>query len=88
MSDVSALTELAGFVAKSPLASDNRQVRRLIGEVVNHTETAVSARKSTDLLGAVLALSARTRRVIQPHVGIDLDVFAPNGRRAARLHMS
>jgi hypothetical protein len=37
------------------------------------------------LLGVVLALSARTRRLVLPKVGIDLDVFAPGGRRAVRL---
>ena len=30
-----------------------------------------------DLLGVVLALSARTRRMVQEPVRIDLDVFAP-----------
>lgn len=84
MSDVSALTELAGFVAKSSLVSDNQQVRRIVGE----PGQAISSRKSTDLLGAVLALSARTRRVVQPRATIDLDVFSPDGRRAARLHMA
>jgi hypothetical protein len=40
-----------------------------------------------DLLSVVLALSARTRRVVQPRVTIDLDVFAPGGRRAVRMVM-
>ena len=30
-----------------------------------------------DLLGVVLALSARTRRMVQEPVQIDIDVFAP-----------
>jgi hypothetical protein len=38
-----------------------------------------------DLLGAVLALSARTRRMVMPKVEVDLDVFAPGGRRAVRI---
>ncbi len=39
-------------------------------------------RRAIDLLGAVLALSARTRRVVQPRVEIDVDVFTPKGLRA------
>ena len=38
-----------------------------------------------DLLGVVLALSARTRRMVQEPVRIDLDVFAPGGSRAIEL---
>ncbi|MCB1518547.1 MAG: hypothetical protein KDJ19_13145 [Hyphomicrobiaceae bacterium] len=38
-----------------------------------------------DLLGTVLALSARTRRMVQPRAIVELDVFAPGGRRA--LHV-
>jgi hypothetical protein len=38
-----------------------------------------------DLLGVVLVLSARARRMAQPEVGIDIDVFAPGGKRALRL---
>jgi hypothetical protein len=38
-----------------------------------------------ELLGVVLALSARTRRMVQEPVRIDLDVFAPGGKRAVRI---
>ena len=38
-----------------------------------------------DLLGVVLALSARTRRMVQEPVTIDIDVFAPGGGRAVDL---
>ena len=37
------------------------------------------------LLGVVLALSSRTRRMAQEPVSIDLDVFAPGGARAISL---
>ena len=40
---------------------------------------------SGHLLGAVLALSARTRRMVLPKVEIDLDVFAPGGGRAVQV---
>ena len=38
-----------------------------------------------NLLGVVLTLSARTRRMIMPRVDIDLDVFMPGGQRAVRI---
>jgi hypothetical protein len=38
-----------------------------------------------DLLGVVMTLSARTRRMVQEPVHIDLDVFAPGGARAISL---
>jgi hypothetical protein len=38
-----------------------------------------------DLLGVVMALSARTRRMLMPHVEIELDVFDPDGLRAVRV---
>jgi len=39
----------------------------------------------SELLGVVLALSARTRRMIMPRVTVELDVFAPGGIRAMRV---
>ena len=38
-----------------------------------------------DLLAVVMALSARTRRMLMPQVGIELDVFGPDGSRAVRV---
>ena len=86
MSEKSALTELAEFVAKSPLASDDISVRQAaINATVRDLVPLPKRRKVSDLLGTVLALSARTRRMVQPRVGIDLDVFAPNDTRAVVL---
>lgn len=42
-------------------------------------------RPVSDLLGVVMSLSARTRRMLAPRAGIELDVFAPGGIRAVRL---
>jgi hypothetical protein len=85
MSDTSSLTELARFVGRSNLASGDAAARR-------HAVTALAARMAparrrnlTEVLGAVLALSARTRRMLMPRVGIDLDVFTPDGSRAVRV---
>ena len=81
MSENTALTELANFVGRSSLASsDPRQRRRAMDGI---TARVLHQRRTVgDLLAAVLALSARTRRVVQPAVSIDLDVFAPGGKRA------
>jgi len=86
MSDNSALTELASFVAKSPHASENPAVRRsAMNSLISNLEHQPIHRKVTDLLGTVMTLSARTRRMLQPRVNIDLDVFAPGNSRAVRL---
>lgn len=83
MSNITALSDLAKFVAKSPLASQDENVRKAaINELVAGISPKVATRRSTDLLGVVMALSARTRRIVQPKVDIDLDVFGPNGKRA------
>jgi hypothetical protein len=47
--------------------------------------TIPSRQRVSDLLGVVLTLSARTRRMVMPRVEIDLDVFGPKGQRAVRL---
>jgi len=87
MSNTSNLTELARFVGQSALNADGAQpLRRLIGGHAFGLKP--KARPSvTELLGVVLTLSARTRRVVQPRTEIDLDVFAPGGGRAVRLIM-
>jgi hypothetical protein len=84
MSDTSSLSELARFIGQSDLNSENASVRL-------RTTSAIAARlmpkrrSVSDLLGAVLALSARTRRMVLPRVEIDLDVFAPGGGRAVQV---
>ncbi len=88
MSDNGALKELASFAAKSPHASDNPAVRRsAMNTLITNLDHQPIHRKVTDLLGTVMALSARTRRMLQPRVDIDLDVFAPGNSRAVRLLM-
>ncbi len=86
MSDTSSLTELARFIGQSQLASDNAQARRqVVNALATHYAPRPKLRGVTDLLGVVLALSARTRRMVLPRVEIDIDVFAPGGNRALRL---
>ena len=84
MSENTALTELANFVGRSELASEDmaRRNRALAGI----TQRMLPKKRGVgELLGVVLALSARTRRMVQEPVRIDLDVFAPGGSRAVDL---
>jgi hypothetical protein len=86
MSDTSSLTELARFVGQSKLAeaSANRQA---VNDIVHHLSRPLARPRVSDLLAAVLSLSARTRRMVLPPVEIELDVFLPGGGRAVRLRL-
>ena len=84
MSDTSSLSELARFIGQSDLnAEDAGQRQRTVNAIAAHLMPR--RRSVSDLLGAVLALSARTRRMVLPKVDIDLDVFAPGGGRAVQV---
>jgi hypothetical protein len=86
MSETSSLTELANFVAGSRLAAEDAGAqRRAVNAVVTRLSPPIRKRGVGELLGAVLALSARTRRMMLPRVAIDLDVFGPAGARAVRV---
>jgi len=84
MSERTALAELANFVGRSNLSSEDMAVRNRALRGI--TQRLLPRKRSVgDLLGVVLALSSRTRRMVQEPVSIDLDVFAPGGARAIRL---
>ena len=86
MSETSSLTELARFVGQSSLASEDAVVRRqAVNAMVTRLNPNLKRRGVGDLLGVVMALSARTRRMLMPQVGIELDVFGPDGSRAVRV---
>jgi hypothetical protein len=86
MTERSALSELANFVAASPLAVEDAIARRRAMDGLAARLAPHHQRRSVgELLGAVLALSARTRRAALPRVAIDLDVFAPGGKRAVEV---
>lgn len=88
MSEYSTLSELARFIGQSALSSDDPQTRRqAINDITARLQPRPAHRKVADLLGVVLTLSARTRRMALAPVGIELDVFAPSGARAVRIHM-
>jgi hypothetical protein len=86
MSDTSSLTQLARFVGQSALSSpDPRDHLRAVNAITSNLAPTLQRRGVGELLGVVLALSARTRRMVMPKVTIELDVFAPDGRRAATV---
>ena len=87
MSDTSSLSELARFIGQSGvIASDVGANRRAVNDIILHLSQRKPAKpRVSDLLGVVLTLSARTRRMIMPKVEIDLDVFGPGGLRAVRI---
>ena len=88
MSETSSLSELARFIGQSGvIASDVGANRRAVNDIIQHLSQRRAAAKPrvSDLLGVVLTVSARTRRMIMPKVEIDLDVFGPGGQRAVRI---
>ncbi|HEY0919980.1 hypothetical protein [Devosia sp.] len=89
MSDTSSLTALARFVGQSRLSTpEPLAYRRTISAIAGRLQPRPAAGyRVADLLGAVLALSARTRRMALPPARIEVDVFAPGGGRAVRLHL-
>jgi len=89
MSETSpTLTELAGFVGTSPFIGDDQLSQRRLSAAIARADTTRLPRRSVgDLLGSVLALSARARRAAMPDMNVELDVFAPSGRRAVRMFL-
>ena len=88
MSEYSTLSELARFIGRSELASDDLATRRrVVDNITARLKPRPAHRRISDLLGVVLTLSARTKRMALPQVGIELDVFSPNGGRAVRIYM-
>jgi len=88
MSNTSSLSELARFVGQSSLSSEDPLVRRrAINAITSRLNPRPAGRRVGDLLGVVLALSARTRRMVMPQVSVEVDVFAPGGARAVRISL-
>lgn len=87
MSDIHALNQLAKFRASSPLAHEDAAIAdEALRQLVRSLEPNKPVRRRvSDLLSIVLALSARTRRMVLPRVTVDVDVFAPDGSRAVKL---
>lgn len=90
MSDKSlhSLGELARFVGQSTLTAENEFDRvTVVNGMVYGLAPRFQRRSVNDLLAAVMALSARTRRMLMPPVAIELDVFSPGGKRAVSVQL-
>jgi len=88
MSEHSTLSQLASFIGRSELAADDPATRqRVVDSIAARLQPRPAHRRIADLLGVVLTLSARTKRMAMPQVGIELDVFGPAGTRAVRIHL-
>ena len=86
MSETSKVQELAAFTGRSKLTSEDPVTRRrAVNALAAGLKPKLQRRGVADLLGVVLVLSARTRRLALPSVDIDLDVVTPEGRRAIRM---
>ena len=86
MSETSSLSELASFAGQSRLGTERQPARRkAMNALTAGLRPKLQRHGVADLLGVVLVLSARTRRMGLPKAGIDLDVFSPDGRRAVRM---
>ncbi|MCW5720579.1 MAG: hypothetical protein KIS86_05500 [Devosia sp.] len=85
MSERNALIELANFIGRSPLASPDMRVRNKALSGMTDRILPRQRRSVGDLLSVVMTLSARTRRMVQEPVHVDIDVFAPGGKRAVRM---
>jgi hypothetical protein len=87
MSERNALVELANFIGRSPLASPDMKVRNRALSGMTDRILPRQKRSVGDLLAVVMTLSARTRRMSQEPARIELDVFAPGGKRAVLLKL-
>jgi hypothetical protein len=85
MSERNALVELANFIGRSPLASPDMRVRNKALSGMTDRILPKQRRSVGDLLNVVMTLSARTRRMVQEPVHVEIDVFAPGGKRALRM---
>jgi len=84
MSEQTSLRELANFVARSSMLSEDMATRNRV--LAGVTGRLLPRKRSVgELLGVVLALSARTRRMVQSPVRIEVDVFSPGGGRALKM---
>lgn len=87
MSERNALIELANFIGRSPLASPDMSARNKALSGMTERLMPKQRRSVGDLMNVVLTLSARTRRMVQEPVNIDIDVFAPGGKRAVWMKL-
>ena len=81
-----SLTDLANFVGKTAMPHKHRsKFWNAYKSATRNNTFHTRPRRASDLLGTVLAISARTRRIVAPKTKIELDVFTPSGERAVQL---
>lgn len=85
MTRLSKLSDLSSFAQAFQQRNESRE--RFWKAFSQTSSNRPAANNVSDLLGTVMALSARTRRMVQPKVSIEMDVFAPGGNRALRIFM-
>ncbi|MEX0859845.1 MAG: hypothetical protein WEB63_02140 [Cucumibacter sp.] len=84
MSDLRTLRELAELASQAAPGLERRISAASRGMATAGLRPARP--RVAELLSLVMILSARTRRIGREPVDIDLDVFAPDGRRAVRMN--
>jgi hypothetical protein len=82
MSDLKTLRELADLASEAAQSQPEMSVAAGAGAVPGFR---AQRPRVAELLGVVMAMSSRSRRMTRDTVQIDLDVFAPDGRRAVRF---
>jgi hypothetical protein len=88
MQNLEHLKALAKFEAKSDLASDDAQKRKeTLLRIAQNVAERNQGKTVAQMLNSVLALSARTKRVLKEPVSIELDVFKADGSRAVVLDL-
>lgn len=88
MTNKTALADLAAFVAGSPLTSSDDTTRtRALTALATRLAPRTQRRSVGELLGTVLALSARSRRLVLSPVEVQVEVYGPDGRRAVELSL-
>lgn len=88
MQNLDHLKALASFEAKSDLASPDAQKRKeTLLRIAQNVAERSQGKTVAQMLSSVLALSARTKRVLKEPVSIELDVFNADGSRAVVLEL-
>ncbi len=83
-----SLSDLANFVGKTAMPHKHRSnFWNAYKTATNASTIGKKPKRATDLLGVVMTVSARTRRIVAPRITIELDVFTPTGDRAVHLIM-
>lgn len=83
-----SLSDLANFVGKTAMPRKHRSRFWNAYKTATNTSAVLNKpKRATDLLGIVMTISARTRRIVAPRTTIELDVFTPAGGRAVQLIM-